>query len=440
MTTPPSGPHEASAQDDPLARAWREHWGRTVALLLGQFARPDLVEDAVAEAFASAAQRWPQDGVPDSPGAWLLTAARRRVVDRLRAEAVHRRKEPLMVVDARTRAAASASATDPSTGPAEDEHLLDERLRLIFTCCHPALSAEARVALTLRFVIGLDVPEIARLMLVRPTTMAARITRAKKRLTASGIPFDVPPAGRLDERLDVVATVLYLVFTAGYHPQPGDEPLRGDLGDEAIRLARVLDSLLPGHGVVRALLALMLLQHSRRDARLDPDGHLVLLHDQDRSRWRRTEIEEALPLLRGLPRTTGQAEAYRLQALVAAEHATAPAAASTRWDVIAGHYAELEDLTGSPVVRLARAVAVAELDGPDAALALLEGLETRLPDHHRLEAVRAELAWQAGRPQEAAAGFLRALALVPGGPEHEHLTERLAALRTEALTPEAEAG
>ncbi|WP_250446164.1 RNA polymerase sigma factor [Actinotalea sp. C106] len=437
MTTPPPGPHEPSFQDDPLARAWREHWGRTVALLLGQFARPDLVEDAVAEAFASAAQRWPQDGVPDSPGAWLLTAARRRVVDRLRAEAVHRRKEPLMVVDARTRAA--ASATDPSAA-AQDEHLPDERLRLIFTCCHPALAAEARVALTLRFVIGLDVPEIARLMLVRPTTMAARITRAKKRLTASGIPFAVPPAGRLDERLDVVATVLYLVFTAGYHPQPGAEPLRVDLGDEAIRLTRVLDSLLPGRGVVRALLALMLLQHSRRDARLGPDGRLVLLPDQDRSRWQRTEIDEALRLLRALPRTTGQGEEYRLQALVAAEHATAPSAASTRWDVIVDHYADLEELTDSPVVRLARAVAAAEVDGPDAGLALLDGLEARLPDHHRLEAVRAELAWQAGRPQAAEAGFLRALDLVPGGPEHEHLTERLAALRTEDLASDASPG
>ncbi|KQR17651.1 RNA polymerase sigma factor [Cellulomonas sp. Leaf334] len=418
--------------DDALAEAWRAHWSRLIGLLIGQFARPDLAEDAVSDAFESAARHWPVDGVPTNTGAWLLTAARRRVLDRLRSEAVARRKEPLMVVDDEMRAAAAA-VVDPGA------HVADERLRLIFACCHPAIAPDDRVALTLRFVVGLTTTEIGRLLLVQESTMAARLTRAKKRLASSGIPFATPAAERLDERLDVVATVVYLAFTSGYHPGVGAEPLRVDLGDEAVRLLRVLDSLLPDRSVVRSLLALLLLQHSRRDTRLDESGALVLLPDQDRSRWHRDEITEGVGLLESLasgpapaPGPAGHqsrlATEYRLQALIAAEHATAPTAADTRWSVIADLYAQLEALTGSPVVRLARAVAVAEADGPDAGLQLLDGLDDALPRHHRVPAVRAELLRRAGHPTAAAAAYRTALNLVTNPTERTHLESRLADL------------
>ncbi|AEE44487.1 RNA polymerase sigma factor [Cellulomonas fimi] len=424
------------AAADAVAEAWHAHWSRLIALLIGQYARPDLAEDAVSDAFEAAARHWPVDGVPSSTGAWLLTAARRRVLDRLRSEAVQRRKAPLMVVDDEMREAASA-AVDPGA------HVADEQLRLVFACCHPAIAPDDRVALTLRFVVGLSTAEIARLLLVQESAMAARLTRAKKRLAASGIPFAVPATDRLDERLDVVATVVYLAFTSGYQPGAGDVPLRVDLGDEAIRLLRVLDDLLPGRAVVRALLALLLLQHSRRDTRLDADGALVLLPDQDRSRWHHNEITDALALLStltpevvgdsrpaGYPPLSRQAREYVLQALVAAEHATAPSSDATRWDVVAARYTELERLTGSPVVRLARAVAVAEAEGPDAGLRLLEGLDDALPRHHRVPAVRAELLTRAGRPAAAAAAYRHALTLVTNPTERAHLQSRLTTLPT----------
>ena len=450
--------------DAALADAWRTSWSRLISLLIGQYARPDLAEDAVSDAFEAAARHWPVDGVPTNTGAWLLTAARRRVLDRLRSEAVARRKEPLMVVDDEMRAAAAA-AVDPGA------HVADEQLRLIFACCHPAIAPDDRVALTLRFVVGLTTTEIARLLLVQESTMAARMTRAKKRLASSGIPFATPDAAHLDERLDVVATVVYLAFTSGYHPGVGESVLRVDLGDEAIRLLRVLDGLLPGRAVVRSLLALLLLQHSRRDTRLDAAGALVLLPDQDRTRWHRDEIAEGVALLTsttssaptpdptatapssrgpaapsrasGAPEPatgaaagpgpaaghqTRLAQEYRLQALIAAEHATAPTAADTRWPVIAALYAQLEALTGSPVVRLARAVAVAEASGPEAGLALLDGLDDALPRHHRVPAVRAELLTRAGHQEAAAAAYRAALTLVTNPTERTHLESRLAAL------------
>ncbi|MDQ0425069.1 RNA polymerase sigma factor [Cellulomonas iranensis] len=419
--------HEDAA--DPVgsavADAWRAHWSHVVALLVAQYASPDLAEDAAGDAFEAAARTWPRDGVPANPGAWLLTAARRRVVDRLRARALHRRKEPLLVVDDEMRALAAA-AHDPGA------HVADEQLRLVLTCCHPALAPADRVAMTLRFVVGLSTADIARLQLVQHTAMSARLTRAKRRLAETGVPFVVPPRDRLDERLDAVTTVLYLLFTAGY--QPADVPggLRVDLADEAVRLVRELDGLLGGSPRVRALLALVLLQHSRRDARVDDAGRLVLLPDQDRARWHAAEIAEGVALLRALPPLDGLAEDHRLQALVAAEHATARTAADTRWDVVAGLYALLEARTGSPVVRLARAVAVAEAAGPDAGLAVLEGLDGALPRHHRLPAVRGELLLRAGRHPEAVAELERALDLVPDAAERDHLQRRLA----EARTPE----
>ncbi|MBT0993683.1 RNA polymerase subunit sigma-24 [Cellulomonas sp. DKR-3] len=405
-----------------LDEAWRTSWSRVVALLVAQYRRPDLAEDAAADAFEAAARTWASSGVPHNPGAWLLTAARRRVLDRLRSEVVHRRKEPLMAVDDEMRALAAA-AVDPGA------HVADEQLRMVFACCHPAIAADDRVALTLRFVLGLPTAEIARLQLVQETAMAARITRAKKRLAASGIPFSTPDPQELAERLDVVATVVYLAFTSAY--QPGVTGLRVDLGDEAIRLARTLDGLLPGQDVVRCLLALMMLQHSRRDTRLDDDGAIVLLPDQDRSRWHHDEIRQAVALLGTAPpqAATRLAAEYRLQALVAAEHATAPTAEATRWPVICDLYLELELLTGSPVVRLARAVAVAEADGPRAGLALLDGLDDALPRHHRVPAVRAELLARAGDPAAAATAYDRAIDLATAPAELAHLRARRATLR-----------
>ena len=282
-----------TSADVALADAWRTSWSRLVGLLIGQYQRPDLAEDAVGDAFESAARHWPDDGVPTNPGAWLLTAARRRVLDRLRTESVHRRKEPLMAVDDEMRAVAAAATSLDDDGA----HIADEQLRLVFACCHPALAADDRVALTLRFVVGLTTAEIARLLLVQETAMAARLTRAKKRLASSGIPFAVPPPDQLATRLDVVATVFYLMFTSGYQPGSGPVTLRVDLADEAIRLVRQLRTLLPSASVLSSLLALLLLQHSRRDARLSPSGDLVLLPEQDRALWHTDEIEEALSLL-----------------------------------------------------------------------------------------------------------------------------------------------
>lgn len=408
--------------DAALAAAWRAHWSHLVALLVGQFASPDLAEEGVADAFEAAARTWPRSGVPDNPGAWLLTTARRRVLDRLRSRAVHRRKEPLLIVDEQLRAAA-AQTQDPGA------HVPDDQLRLVLTCCHPALAVADRVALTLRFVVGLRTQDVARLQLVQHTAMSARLTRAKRRLATAGIAFTVPPPERLDERMDAVTTVLYLLFTAGYQPSDAPGGLRVDLADEAIRLTRELDRLLPGRSDLRALLALMLLQHSRRDTRVDATGALVLLPDQDRTRWHHDEIAQAVDLLGTVPPGDGRAEEYRLQALAAAEHATAARPQDTRWDVVAARYAELEARTGSPVVRLARAVAVAEGVGPEAGLRLLDGLDAGLAHHHRLPAVRGELLLRAGRAAEAAAELERALALAPAGAEQDHLRQRLADAR-----------
>jgi RNA polymerase sigma-70 factor, ECF subfamily len=413
--------------DDALSAAWREHWARLLAMLIARFRRPDLAEDALADAFAAAARTWPVDGAPDSPAAWLRTAAGRRVLDRLRAEAVAAQKRPLMIVEAR-------SVADAGTGGPGDTddgaHLPDERLRLVFSCCHPALSVEARTALTLRFVAGLPVPDIARLFLVQDATMAARLTRAKKRLVAAGIPFEVPPPERLDERLDDVASVLYLTFTAGYAPGTGPDVVRVALAGEAIRLGRLLDELLPGRPVVRALLALMVLQHARRDARTTADGSLILLTDQDRSRWHGEEIASGRALLASVPDdVTGLALEYRLQASIAAAHAAARRAADTDWGAIADLYADLEAATGSAMVRLARSVAVAEAEGAEAGLAVIDefdGIDEVLRTNHRLPATRAELLVRAGRPAQAVVLFEEAVRRCGNTAESEHLARRLA--------------
>ena len=431
-----------------IERVWRDEWGRLLALLVGQFRRLDLAEDALADAFEAAARTWPRDGIPANPPAWLLTAARRRAVDRLRAEAVAARKEPLLVVDARTQEEAQRAMADPGDQPGA---LADERLRLVFLCAHPALAPEAAAALTLRLVMGVSTADLARLFLVAEPTMAARLTRARKKLAVAGVAFALPTPERLAERIDVVATVAYLAFTAGYAPGSGPDVVRAELAGEAIRLTRLLRQLLQGYAVqppsaatqsaplLDALLALMLLQHSRREARVDDAGRLVLLPDQDRGRWKRGEIADALGLLAGLPDDPAvlgrRATEVRLQALIAAEHAVALRAGDTDWRRIADRYAALDRLTASPVVRLNRAVAVAEADGPEAGLALLDGLDEVMPTSHRVSTVRAELLVRAGRAEEAAAAYERAIGLCTNEAEHAHLRGRREALGREPGRP-----
>ena len=401
-----------------LDAAYRQHWGRLLALLVGQYRRLDLAEDALSDSFEAATRRWPADGVPTNQPAWLLTAARRRAIDRLRAEAVAVRKEPLLVVDAEHEAAAARVMADVG------DVVEDDLLRLVLLCAHPTLTPESASALSLRLVVGVPTRDLARLFLVPEPTMAARLTRARKRL--AGIEFGIPSPADLPDRLEVVGQVAYLAFTTGYAPGSGRDLLRADVAGEAVRLARVVHDMLPEQPLPTALLALMLLQHSRRYARVGEDGRLVLLPDQDRERWRTDEIALAVGLLAPLVGSDlhGEARSYWLQALIAAEHATAATADATDWERIAALYAELETHTGSPVVRLNRAVAVAEAAGPAAGLGLLDGLDDELPQGHRLPAVRAELLVRAGRPDEARAAFDLAIARCGNEAEREHLSRR----------------
>ena len=420
-----------------LDRIWRDEWGRLLALLVGQFRRLDLAEDALADAFEAATRTWPRDGIPANPAAWLLTAARRRAIDRIRAEAVAARKEPLLVVDARIQEEAQRAMADAGDSPAA---LADERLRLVFLCAHPALAPEAAAALTLRLVLGVSTADLARLFLVAEPTMAARLTRARKKLALAGVPFALPTPERLAERIDVVATVAYLAFTAGYAPGSGPDVVRAELAGEAIRLTRLLRQLLQGYAaqpptagtLLDALLALMLLQHSRRDARVDAAGLVVLLPDQDRARWHHDEIAEAFDLIARLTDGSVALDARTsellLQALIAAEHARAASAAATDWPRIATLYAALERLAPSPAVRLARAVAVAEAEGAEAGLSLVEGLAAGLPRSHRLPAIRAELLMRAGRNDEARAAYDLAISLCANDAERAHLAARRAVL------------
>lgn len=403
--------------DEVLTATVRDEWGRLVALLLGQFRRLDLVEDALGDAVESAARRWPADGAPDKPAAWLLTAARRRVLDRLRGEAMAARKEPLLVVEAE-RGTGGGAMVDPG-GLVEDD-----RLRLVLLCCHPALGPEVASALALRLVVGVSTADIARLFLVPEPTMAARITRGKKKIVAAGIPYAVPGRDDLPGRLRVVAQVAYLAFTAGYAPGSGPDLLRADLAGEAVRLVRVTHALVPDEPVLRALLALVLLQHSRRDARVDAEGGLVLLPDQDRGLWHHGEVAEAVDLLAGVaPSPDPLVESYRLQALVAAEHALAPTSDATRWDRICEAYAALLQVNPSPSARLAAAVALSERDGPKAGLAAIDGLDEALAGSHRLAAVRAELLARAG-DDAALAAFDEAIRLCGNDVERAHLLTR----------------
>jgi len=410
MTTPATGSDPAAV----LETAWRDQWGRLTALLVAQFRRLDLAEDGLADAFEAATRTWPRDGVPTNPPAWLLTSARRRILDRLRAEAVAARRLPHLAVEAELQEEAQRVMADAG------EPVRDERLRLVLLCAHPSLSRENAAALTLRMVMGVSTADIARLFLMSTSTMAARLTRSRKSL--AGERFEVPIGPDLKTRVGRAADVAYLAFTAGYVPPSGAELVRPDLAAEAIRLARLLRELLPGRADLDGLLGLMLLQHSRRDARMR-DGALVLLPDQDRARWHPDEISEALDVL--TPHVTAPGTPYLLQALIAAEHAIAPHPDATDWPRIVERYDELVALEDTPVVRLNRAVAVSEADGPLAGLRALEGLE--LPGH-RLPGVRGELLSRVGRTDEARTELARAVDLCDNDPERAHLAARLAAL------------
>jgi RNA polymerase sigma-70 factor (ECF subfamily) len=397
---------------------FREERGRLLAALVRQFGDLDLAEEVASDAVATALERWPVDGVPGRPGAWLLTTARRKAVDRLRRDKAYAARIAVLQ--------AEAERDGPAAEPAADGDVPDERLRLFFTCCHPALPLDAQVALTLRCLAGLSTPEVARSFLVPAATMAQRIVRAKRKIKGARIPFRVPESDELPARLPGVLRVLYAIFTEGYAASAGPELVRADLADEAIRLARILHRLLPREREVAGLLALMLLVDARRESRTGPDGQLVLLAEQDRSRWDRGSIEEGRHLvvtaLRG-----GPPGPYALQAAIAAVHDEAADLATTDWPQVVALYDVLADVAPSPVVALNRAVAVAMRDGPAAGLELLDALasDERLRGYHLLPAARADLLRRLGRRAEAAAAYEEALELVGNEAERAYLATRL---------------
>ena len=408
-----------------LEQVHRESWGRLLGGLIAWTRRADLAEDALADAFVAAAGQWPTDGEPRNPEGWLMRTAQRRVLDAMRAEGTLRAKAHLLAADELADTGTAGDIGDVGETLPDDE---DDRIRLLFLATHPALAPEARAALALRFVLGVPTEQIARLFLVPTSTMAARLTRAKKRIRVTGLPFAMPAADELPERIEDVARAILLAFTAGY--APGDEfVVRIDMAGEAVRLASLAHEAMPRAEVFTALAALVTLQHSRRDARCGPDGDVIVLENQDRTRWCRDEIEQGLELLVELAPGVGFSEELRLQAVIAAAHATAPTAHETDWSTIARAYRRLETLTGSPIVRLNRAIALAEVHGPQAGLAVLRAVEDELPNHHRVALARAEFLRRDGLVSEAVRAYEVALAHCPPGAEHRHISYRLGDLR-----------
>ncbi|MER5627094.1 RNA polymerase sigma factor [Streptosporangium sp. NPDC002544] len=402
---------------------FREEHGRLLASLVRRFGDLDLAEEVASEAVEAALVHWPVEGVPARPGAWLLTTARHRAVDRLRRDQAYAARLAILQVE--------ADRADPAPSADANSDLPDERLQLFFTCAHPALPADDRVALTLRCLADLTTSEVARAFLVPPATMAQRIVRAKKKIREARIPFRVPGADELPERLPGVLQVIYSIFTEGYAASSGSDLQRLDLAEEAIRLARILHRLLPAEREVAGLLGLMLLVHARRDARSGPGGELVLLDDQDRGRWDRVMIEEGRGLVL-VALTGGPPGLYGVQAAIAALHDEAADVVTTDWPQIVALYDVLFALAPSPVVALNRAAAVAMRDGPETGLALLDELaaEPRLRGYHPYPAARADLLCRLGRFPEAAAAYREALDLAGTEPERAHLRGRLSAVTT----------
>ncbi|PYO59210.1 MAG: RNA polymerase subunit sigma-24 [Candidatus Rokuibacteriota bacterium] len=399
-----------------IEEIFRAEHGRILATLIRLLGDIDVAEEALQEAFATALEQWPVAGPPTNPASWLVSTARHKAIDRLRRRARLARKQDeiarhieLLVEE-------------------EDAPVPEDRLRLIFTCCHPALAPEAQVALTLRTLGGLSTEEIAKAFLVPAPTMAQRLVRAKAKIRAARIPYEVPPDDALAERLEAVMVVVYLVFNEGYAASFGARRVRHELCEEAIRLGRMLVELLPAQAEAKGLLALMLLHDSRRETRLDGSGDIVLLEDQDRARWDRAQIDEGAALVEAALRAGGRPPGpYALQAAIAAVHAQAPTPAATDWGQIAALYGVLARVHPTPVVELNRAVAVAMSDGLDRGLALVDALDHRgeLAGYHLLPVARAELLRRLGRHAEAAESYQRALALVSNEAERRHLEKRL---------------
>ena len=399
-----------------ITQAHRAEWARVVAALTRRFGDLDIAEEAAAEAFATAVERWPADGVPPSPGAWLTMTASRKAIDRIRRESKRdgKQKEAQLVYD-----------DDP---PGPSGAIDDERLRLIFTCCHPALAMEARVALTLRMVGGLTVPEIARAFLVQETAMGQRITRAKAKIKAARIPYRVPSAEDLEARVSGVLAVLFLVFNEGYLATgPQTEPVRHDLTAEATRLTRLIRALLPGDGEVAGLLALMLMTEARRAARFPASGELVTLAEQDRGAWDTALIAEGHRLVRERLAAAAAGEPpgrYQILAAISAVHTSARHVGATDWSQVIALYDQLVRLDPSPVIALNRAIAVGELDGPEVALAAVDRLGDSLAGYHVYHATRADLLRRLGRSDEARAAYGTAIELTGNTAEAAYLTRR----------------
>jgi RNA polymerase sigma-70 factor (ECF subfamily) len=397
-----------------VGELYRNEYGRALATLIRLLGDFDLAEDALQDAFAAALEQWPREGAPTNPLAWVVSTARHKAIDRLRRRAWLDQRRP--EIEQHLRLVLEH----------DDQLVPEDRLRLIFTCCHPALAPEARIALTLKTVCGLTTEEIARAFLVPTPTLAQRLVRAKAKIRDAGIAYEVPPDDRLVERLDAVLSVVYLVFNEGYSAAFGDRVVRADLCDEAIRLGRMVVELLPADGEAKGLLALMLLHDSRRDTRIGEDGELVLLEDQDRSRWRPDRIAEGAALVEPALRARPPGP-YAIQAAIAAIHAQAPSSAATDWAQIAAFYSVLSLFQPSPVVDLNRAVAVAMADGLERGLELIDRVEAggQLATYHLLPAARAEVLRRLGRNREAATAYRKALELATNEVERRHLQRRL---------------